>query len=236
MNEPRDETQHDPDEHWGQEQEWDEVVDVICVGSTPGVLAYLMACEANDLEVLHVAAPSEFDHETSAYLAAMTEGLDARPDESEPVVIRAVPAPLRMDTRGRPDTLEPFIGEQLRIWSAHCLASPFGVMFTEVPDVFTRMRTDAGETIVAAMIPEVVENDCATETFAGLLYEYKRLSGALVDGESGPRKVRAEAGLALPIGPCGQWPASAQSLGLVSRPAGRFARLEAVLPESGGHD
>lgn len=236
MNEPRDENRPDPDQPWGQEQEWDDVVDVICVGSTPGVLAYLNACEAIDLEVLHVAAPSEFDPETRAYLAAMTEDLDARPDENEPVQTSAVSAPLRMDARGRPDTLEPFIGEQLRIWSARCLASPFGVLFTDVPDVFTRMQTEAGETILTAMIAGDVENSCATETFAGLLYEYKRLSGAVVAGESGPRKVRAEAGMALPIGPGGEWPASTQSLGLVGRPAGRFARLEVVLPESGGHD
>lgn len=217
VNEPDDDGQH-----------WDDVVDVICVGSTPGVLAYLRACAASDLDVLHVAAPTEFDGETEAYLAAMTEGLDADTAQSEPVLTRAAPAPLPRDGRGRPEALETFFGEQLRIWSARCLASPFAVLFTEVPDVFTRMRTDDGEIVIAVMIPDENQNDSPTETFAGLLYEYGRLAGATIEGRSGPRTVRADAGLAFPIGTPADWP-DRESLALVSRPAGRFARLEVVI-------
>ena len=222
MNEPLDET---PDE-----VQWDDAVDVICVGSTPGVLAYLTACEASDLDVLHLAAPAEFDSDTAALIAAMTEDLDPGTGESEPVTTRAVPDPLRRDARGRPDTLDPFIGEHLRIWSARCAGSPFGVMLTEVPGFFVRMRTDDDEIITAAAIPDDAGTDSPTGTFAGLMYEEGRLAGAVVSGESGQRTVRADAGLALPIGPGGRWPA-ATSLALVSRPAGRFARLEVL--ESG---
>ncbi|WP_293305984.1 hypothetical protein [Mycolicibacterium sp.] len=229
MNEREDDPE---DRSQDRDQEWDDVVDVICVGSTPGVLAYLSACEASDLDVLHVAAPAAFDHETGAYLAAMTEDLDACPDQSEPALTKAAPAPLRRDGRGRPDTLDPFFGEQLRTWSARCLASPFAVLLTEVSGVFTRMRTDDGETICAVAIPEKPtpedwENGSTAETFAGFVYEYGRLAGAVLDDGSGPRTVRAEAGLALPIGPAGEWP-DARSLAMVSRPAGRFARLEVL--------
>lgn len=219
------------------EVQWDDVVDVICVGSTPGVLAYLTACAAGDLDVLHLAAPVEFDGDTSALIAAMTDDLDPGPGESEPVTTTAVPDPLRRDARGRPDTLDPFVGERLRIWSGSCARSPFGVMFTAVPDIFVRMRTESGEAISAVSIPDIVDDiveiDSPRGTFGGLMYAEGRLAGAVVVGESGSRIIRAEAGLALPIGPAGQWPAS-RPLSLVSRPAGRFARIEVL--ESPGHD
>lgn len=228
MTEPEDETRYDS-------EYWDEVVDVICVGSTPAVLAYLMACEARGLDVLHVESPAAFDADTVAYLTAMTEDLDATPDGGEPVTTRAAAAPLRRDARGRPDTLDPFVGERLRAWSARCVASPFAVLFTAVPDQFDRMRTADGEIITAMAIPDGVEIASATETFAGILYQEGRLAGALVTGSDGPCKVGARAGVALPIGPSGQWPRPGHPLALVSRPAGRFARLEVVLPDSGGH-
>ncbi len=215
--------------------QWDDVVDVICVGSNPGVLAYGNACSAADLDVLHIASPAEFDAETSFYLAAMTEGLDIRTPESEPAVTNAVPAPPRRDARGRPDVLDPFFGEQLREWSSVCMASPFAVVFTQVPDQFTRMRSDAGEIITVMTVPDSAEMGSATDMFAGLIYEEGRLAGALITGRSGERRVRAGAGLALPIGPAGQWPRQG-SLALVSRPAGRFARLEVVLEGPGGDD
>lgn len=224
----------DPD--WSEQ--WDEVVDVICVGSAPGVLAYLNACAAADLDALHVAAPAEFDDETRVYFAAMTEDLDTARAEEGPAVTRAVPAPLRRDARGRPDTLETFFGEELREWSARCANSPYAVMFTQVPDQFIRMRAETGEIITALMIPvtpDGAETDSETETFGGLLYQDGRLAGALVTGPSGSRRVRSDAGLALPIGPPGQWPQH-DCAALVSRPAGRFARLEVVLPGSDDDD
>ena len=218
----------DPD--WSEQ--WDDVVDVICVGSAPGVLAYLNACVAADLDVLHAVQPDEFDSETQSYLAAMTEDLGPGPQETETVVTRAVAAPLRRDTRGRPDTLDPFFGAQLREWSARCAHSPFGVLFTQVPDQFIRMRTENGDIITAVTIPDIADTDSATETFAGFVHEDGRIAGAVLTGRSGSRRVRADTGLVLPVGPSGgQWPPH-DCTALVSRPAGRFARLEVVLPGS----
>lgn len=226
-------TESQDQQDWSEH--WDDVVDVICVGSTPGVIAYRTACLAVDLDVLAVAAPAEFDSETQSYLSAMTEDLDAGSPETEPALTRAVPDALRRDARGRPDTLDPFFGEHLRQWSARCASSPYAVLFTQVPDQLTRMRADTGEIISAMMIPDDVESGSQTQEFAGLLYEDGRLAGALVSGSSGPVRVRADAGLALPIGPAGQWP-DCDSLALVSRPAGRFARLEVLLPGSDDGD
>lgn len=204
---------------------WDDVVDVICVGEGPGVQAYGTVCAAADLDVIHVAAPAEFDPETTAYFASMTADLASPPAESEPVAGRAVPAPLRRDKRGRPDVLDTFSGGRLRDWSARCLASSSGVMVTAVPDdVLTRLRTADGLIITAAEVgpadlPEPVE------VFAGLVYQEGVLAGALLDGPGGPRRVRADAGLAFGVGiPAPDWPPKANAL--VSRPYARFARLE----------
>ena len=63
---------------------WDEVVDVICVGSSPGVLAYAICCVAADLDVVLVGAAGEPDPQAAAWYAAMTEDLPA-PTEGLPV-------------------------------------------------------------------------------------------------------------------------------------------------------
>ena len=39
--------------------DWDDVVDVVCVGTTPGVLAYAIFCAAADLDVIRVRAEAE---------------------------------------------------------------------------------------------------------------------------------------------------------------------------------
>lgn len=209
---------------------WDDVVDVVCVGDGPGVLAYGMACAAAGLDVLHVAAPQCFDEGTSAYLAAMTDDLREPAEDVGSAVMRAVAEPLRRDVRGRPDILEPFVGQHLRDWSAQCLAAPSGVLFTEVPAVFGRMRTDSGEVITAVSVDGAPDVPAGRESFAGLVYADGRIAGALVDGPSGPLRVRADAGLAFAVGPTGQ--VSPGVTALVSRPAGRFARLEIL--ETGG--
>lgn len=209
---------------------WDDVVDVVCVGDGPGVQAYGTVCAAADLDVIHVAAPAVFDPETAAYLAAMAEDLTDPPDGDDPAAGRATPTPLRRDARGRPDVLETFVGEHLRQWSARCLASSSGVMFTAVTEVFTRMRTAGGEIITAAPVAEAHLSD-PVEMFGGLIYQDGVLAGALLNGPSGPRRVRADAGLGFAVGePAPDWPPGADAL--VSRPYARFARLETLIVES----
>lgn len=214
-----------PEEHDGGVA-WDDVVDVVCVGDGPGVLAFGFACAAAGLDVLRLAVPGRFDDETTAYLAAMTDDLRDEPGQVEAVPLRAVPEPLRRDVRGRPDTLEPFVGQQLRDWSARCLASSSGVLFTEVPGIFGRMRTESGEIITAVEIDGSPELAPDRESFAGLVYVDGRIAGVQVQRPSGPLRVRADLGVAFSVGPAGPVPPEAGVL--VSRPAGRFARLEIV--------
>lgn len=215
--------------------EWDHVVDVICVGSGPGLDGYASACAAADLEVLRVAAATDGPEAgTAQYLSAMTEGLsdglDARVPDEQPAVVqaRAVDTP-----RGRGVRLEPFVGEDLRIWSARCLASPSGVMMTHVPDhVLTPMRTQDGAIITAAVVPDDPVVSGSDETFAGLVYADGAIAGAILDGPSGRWSVRAECGIAFTIGRQGAPPGIPSTappgarLAVVGRPAGRFARLE----------
>ena len=54
---------------------WDDTVDVICVGTSPGVLAYAVCCAAHGLDVLLVHPPDGPDEQTAAWYAAMTEDL-----------------------------------------------------------------------------------------------------------------------------------------------------------------
>ena len=100
------------------------------------------------------------------------------------------------------------------------------MLFTEVPALLARMRTDCGRTITAAPVPGPAEADPCDEMFVGLVYLDGRLAGADVDGPWGRRRIRAEAGLVFGIGPGGPVPAGVNAL--VSRPAGRFARLETL--------
>lgn len=225
--------------------EWDDVVDVICVGSGPGVLAYAIVCATAEFDVVLAHQPTGYDADTLSYLAAMTDDLDGCPPEETLEVSRAEPTQIRPDRRA---TVETFAGEQLRQWSARCLASPVGVMFTEVPPMLTPMRAETGELITAAAIganpsagapltrwlneqADQLRIDAPCEALDGLIYQDGHLAGAALRGESGRRLVRASAGLAFSVGPAGTVPPVLPALpdasvALVGRRAGRFARIE----------
>jgi hypothetical protein len=243
---------------------WDEVVDVICVGSSPGVLAYAICCVAADLDVVLVRAAGEPDPQTAAWYAAMTEDLPA-PTEGLPVprlnpgreiaaedrhafsLVRLVPIPA---PSGKRVTLEPFVGEHLRQWSAHCAQSPFGVMFTQVPDLLVPMRTEGGESVTAVsigdfgsaksqarddglegwLLQEAAETDLlGTENImTAMVLEGGRVAGVHLDDGS---LIAASGGLALPVGAAAQrcpLPADADDLvvAILGRPAGRFATVD----------
>ena len=152
----------------GSHLEWDDTVDVVCVGTSPGVLAYAICCAANDLDVLFVEVPTQPDEYIAAWYQAMTVDLSPslspgrentpgdRPGFS---LARAAlpPAPA-----GKRDTLETFVGENLRRWSAHCLHSSTGVMFTQVPELLVPMRTEDGESITAALLGDLGRGDLLT--------------------------------------------------------------------------
>ena len=209
------------------EIDWDDVVDVICVGSGPGLSGYASACAAKDLDVLLADLPAgDPDAHTAAFLAAMTEDLDVLPPDTETPVARLV-ATETVGVRGV--TVDTFVGEQLRLWSSHCLASSSGVLFTHVPDhVLMPMRNEVGEPVMAAVLPDVDPGSGPAsdgETLAGLVFEWGRMAGAALEGPSGRRLVRADLGLAFAVGTAGT-AVPGSPLALVGRRGGRFARLE----------
>ena len=207
--------------------EWDDVVDVICVGINPGVLGYLSLCAASDLDVLIVDGSGPPDP-AGEFLAEMTVDLDDAPAESDPAATRAVPVPPRSGGKG---SVETFVGEELRRWSALCLASPSGLLFTQVPEALAQMRTDTGELVTAAAIPAERPPAQTHGTFAGIIFEDGRIAGAWVDGPAGRRAVQAGDGLVFAVGrPAGISP-TGPGLALVSRRGGRFARLERLVVE-----
>lgn len=220
----------------GDAIDWDEAVDVICVGTSPGVAGYAMICAAAGFDVATVEFPSGgTDPETLAYLAAMTADLDggevtgaASPIRVRPVTITPGRA-VKLDPKRRLDT---FVGERLRAWSAECLHDPAGVLFTAVPDhVLTPMRTDTGELVTAAAVP--AGGPAPGVEYGELIapvYQDGRIAGALLSDGAGRRLVRAQHGIAFPIGPAATpVPRAPEPLmTLVSRPAGRFARLQPV--------
>lgn len=205
------------------ELHWDDEVDVLCVGSGPGVLAHAIACANSDADVLlaDAAAPADIcDAETLAYLSAMTEDLGpVAPVDTdlELPVIHAEPVPVATERRA---TIEPFIGSRLRDFAAQCVASPFGVLCTQIPEADrTAMRTDGGDTVQAASVgsfrmgtdevgPALIEwldvharergiTRDADSVVRRLIFEHGRVAGAALATPSGEILVRAEWGVAM---------------------------------------
>lgn len=219
--------------------EWDEVVDVICIGAGPGILAYALCCAANDRDVVLLAPPAIPDEQTAAWKAAMTVDLDSKQDRPMFSFARAAPTP---PSSGKRAALETFVGEHLRQWSAHCLHSPFGLMFTEVPDLLVPMRTDGDETITAAFLGDPGDaglvtwlGECAREKgvvdagdrMAAMLLEEGRIAGVELDGGY---RIAATGGLVFPAGAQVAGPdlhsRSGYTAAVVGRPAGRFATVD----------
>jgi hypothetical protein len=231
------------DEHSDSELVWDEVVDVICVGDSPGVVAYAICCAAADLDVLRVDPPVEPDEHTAAWYAAMTEDLTGG-EQPAFSFARLTAAPERV---GKRVGVEPFIGDHLRQWSAHCARSPFGVMFTQVPDVLVPMRTEDGQSVTAAFVGPwhgrganlaTWLSDRAAEVglrepddaLTALVVEGGRIAGVQLDDGS---LIAATGGLAFSANDAtGRHPTPPDSAGddltaaILGRPAGRFATLD----------
>jgi hypothetical protein len=229
---------------------WDDTVDVVCVGSGPGVLAYAICCAAVDLDVMMVGPSAASNPELDAWRAAMTEDLnvarrldhvrDSNGNDCPTFSFaRVTPAPVRV---GKGVTLEPFIGEHLRQWSASCLRSPLGVMFTEVPELLIPMCTEDGATITAAFLGDLTDGDVLTwladraletgvpepgHAMSALILEQGRIAGVELDDGT---RVAATGGLAFAVDAPALVPdvpgLGGCTVALVGRPAGRFATVD----------
>ncbi len=241
------------------EWQWDDVVDVICAGAGPGALAHAISCIENDLDVEFAEAEiswDETDPGIATYLQSMTDDLGLGDPGVRDPALRAVPVqpvPAKSDRRA---TIEPFFGSRLRDWSVRCIASPFGVIYSHVPDTMTPMRSDGGETIRVAVLgdyrPEGDRPGAAVTgwlreqaeehrllgetptTLQRLIFEYGRIAGAALSTPDGTRLVRATAGVALSVGPMptdADWPVQSglperAQVAVVSRTASRFGCVE----------
>ncbi len=222
--------------------DWDDVVDVVCVGTSPGVLAYGICCAANDLDVLLVQPPAEPDELTAAWFTAMTADLEAGRHRPAPAFSFARVSPPPPAPTGKRVRLETFFGERLRQWSAHCLRSPFGVMFTQVPELLIPMRTEDGATITAAFLGDVPDGDVLTwladrareagvpdsgHPMSAMILEQGRIAGVELDDGT---RVAATGGLAFPVGAHTLVPdlpgLGECTVAMVGRPAGRFATVD----------
>ena len=151
----------EPGEQPDTEIAWDDVVDVICVGSDPGPVAHAIAAAGSGLRVLVVARPDVWDTDTAAYIAEMTAELPALAEGPAVAVTlgRAIDA---QPARGR--VIDTFEGARLGEFAAQCWASPLGVLYTDVypPAALgaTPMRTGADLRIEAIVIG-TCEPDCA---------------------------------------------------------------------------
>lgn len=229
--------------------DWDETVDVLCVGASPGPLAYGILCAAEGLEVLIVES-AHLDPDSLDYLGRMTEDLGEPALDAHLPLVHAQPEV----PQGR--FLETFDGEQLRQWSARCRSSPFGVLLTEVPDL-QPMRTDEGESMVVGVVGEMpCDADPpgpalqrwlydraeglfgpADDRLAGLVHHEGRIAGVALQTADGPRLIGAARGLAISVGGNPQsWPPQPELAGrtaevaVVSRWGGRFAKVELLAP------
>ena len=247
----------EPDAQPESELNWDEVVDVICVGTDPGPTAQAISGIRCGRSVLTVARPQIWDTDTAAYVTEMTAELS--PAESDPgvPVIRARSVDAE-PARGR--VIDTFVGAHLRDWAGQCWATPFGVLYTDPFDIdTTSMCTDDSVRITAAVVgdypsdaersggalakwlaAQAREHDVQPDsdlTLHRLIIEYGRVAGAELHTASGPLLVRALDGVALPAtSGDADWPVRSDLDGvdlevvIVGRPAGRFGRVELLQP------
>ncbi|OBK80375.1 hypothetical protein A5650_05180 [Mycobacterium sp. 1164985.4] len=122
--------------------EWDDEVDVVCVGTGAAGLAHAIAlCNFGGEVFLADRGAGErnwlgrysADPCTRRFFAEMTSDLGSprRQSDNFGVPTRAVPSRAPAEA-GR--MVAPFVGARLREWAAQCLATPFGYLSTRLPD------------------------------------------------------------------------------------------------------
>ncbi|MCH9643070.1 MAG: hypothetical protein K0U70_07260 [Actinomycetia bacterium] len=147
---------------------WDDEVDVVCTDAGVAGLAGAISAVDEGAEVLVACAPApeagaapggqpgwftlDFgDAQTAAYLAELLDDLDPAGlpqfDEVLPIRTAAVVA-------AAPDRrIAPFVGAQLRDWTARCISSPSGYLYTRVTDWnCVAMESGDGEGVEVAEI------------------------------------------------------------------------------------
>jgi hypothetical protein len=156
---------------------WDDEVDVVCTGAgAAGLASAISVVELGGEAFVADASASEdaglgtvsvrpridrlqpwlgvdvADSPTIEYLDALTSDLGPlrRASWELDVPIRAVREPAPTESNS---VVAPFVGSRLRDWTARCLASPYGFLFTRLSSFgATTLQTDDGALIPVAEI------------------------------------------------------------------------------------
>ena len=247
--------------------EWDDEADVVCTDAgLPGLSTAICAVDEG-VEVFVAGAPDTTagatrqrwftletnDTATAAYLADLTADLDvealAHRDDDLPTRWVREPA----DLPGR--KIAPFVGSRLRDWSAECIASPSGYLYTRVTDwTSSAMESGDGEAFEVTEIGSMtlgpgddagsVRDWLSAEAhmrgvrvyremrFERLVFEAGQVIGAVFATSDGPYAVRARHGVLVcracsPAGGgIGGSDGAVLRVALVSKAGSRFGRVE----------
>ncbi|MCV7424805.1 FAD-binding protein [Mycobacterium yunnanensis] len=201
------------------------------------------------------------DAETAEYLADVADCvLDAPVDAGDGRVPRRNARNLsREEAFNSP--VETFFGSKLAGWAAQCIASPFGLMYTNMRDWrTTTMVSESGESVEALsigtiewadgcdrralhgwMAAQARDRDVEVEygsTLDRIVFEEGDITGVILRTPDGPLAVRTRAGLT--FAPADRDPVVAEhpvapgdlfQVCLVGRTASRFGRVELMATE-----
>lgn len=224
------------------EIEWDEVVDVICVGPGDTAIAVALAAEGAGLDVcLTGRVPAQPDDRTLAGRFGLGDGptvdyLAAVTGDTGPLAGRDAPAVLP-ELRAPEPSVPPyhFSGARLRDWASACLACPYGVLSTApaepdaAPSIVGTVDTADAHAWLAAQAAATGLPTTPDSVLERLVFAGGRVVGAVLGTAAGPHRVRGTravvlstgTGVPLPVLPAGETGA----LAVVAHPVSRFARL-----------
>lgn len=213
---------------------WDDEVDMVCTGSGAAGLGSAIAVVDLGGSVF-VADPSAggtaamrpwlgagvSDTETQDYFAALASDVGPlRRSYDLGVPVRAVREHPPADS-GR--IVAPFVGSRLRAWTARCLSTPYGYLYTRIPDWHsTTVQTADGEIVevadIGTMTPDPAdvggslldwltaqaqERDIELNpdtTLTRIVFEEGVAIGAVFATSDGPLAVRARHGVTVATG------------------------------------
>ncbi|MCG5434325.1 hypothetical protein LV457_18805 [Mycobacterium sp. MYCO198283] len=203
--------------------EWDDVVDVLCVGAGGGLIAAAIAALDAGLDVVMADGSGDDHPATAEYFAALVEGLaPAGPAGDLTLRVLAEPVaaapPRRTRRKEAPGTVEPFYGHQLKGWADQCVADDHGVIYSRIanrPMQAATLRSgdtvqasvigsvtldgaDASSTLTQWMTRHAVERGVRTPVSTRLdrlVFEDSDAVGAVLQTAKGPRAVRVDHGM-----------------------------------------
>jgi len=227
----------------------DEVVDLICVGTGVAALAVAIAAERAGLDVLltddagdvgSLSRGQVLADDATAFLVEVTDDVAAPEQPGPEPSIRRADEPDWAELRPK----VVFSGAALRNWAGTCLASPYGLVSTEVagsdaapiPVAAVSDGVPVGHVDIDAWLPELArEHGLAARDgtrLRDLVLSGNRVVGAILSTPAGQTVVRATAGVVFSTGAAGRpgrhpvVDADVTELVIQPKPFSRFARLQ----------